>query len=218
MSKILCQALLTSILAVGALGPVRSLAAQSTAKQPSDSSASIAVLRPGDVIRLKVWREPDWSGDFEVQPSGQAILPRLGAIDVSSMSPDSLTRFLVDSLGRFLRNPSIQVNLLRRIRILGAVKNPGLYPVDPSITVVDALALAGGATSEGKPDRVVLRREGEKINVSLNKNTRLGDTPMRTGDQLFVPQRGWVSRNSTLVVAGLSTATTVIVALLLRQH
>jgi polysaccharide export outer membrane protein len=133
------------------------------------------------------------------------------------MSSDSLTRFLVDSLGRFLRNPSIQVNLLHRIRILGAVKNPGLYPVDPSITVIDALALAGGATSEGKPDRVVLRREGERIKVPLNKNTRLADTPMQTGDQLYVPERGWVSRNAGLVAAGLSAATTVVVTLLLRQ-
>ena len=217
MPKILCPALLTSILAVGALVPVRSLAAQSASKQQHDSTMSQAVARPGDIIRLKVWREPDWSGDFEVQPSGVAILPRLGAIDVRTMSPDSLTRFLVDSLGRFLRNPSIQVNLLRRIRILGAVKNPGLYPVDPSITVLDALALAGGATSEGKPDRVELRREGEKINVPLNKGTRLADTPMQTGDQLYVPQRGWMNRNAGLVAAGLSAATTVVVALLLRR-
>jgi protein involved in polysaccharide export with SLBB domain len=217
MSKILCYALLTSILVVGALVPARSLAAQSASKQQHDSTISQAAARPGDIIRLKVWREPDWSGDFEVQPSGVAILPRLGAIDVRTMSPDSLTRFLVDSLGRFLRNPSIQVNLLRRIRILGAVKNPGLYPVDPSITVIDALALAGGATSEGKPDRVVLRREGERINVALDKNTRLTDTPMQTGDQLYVPQRGWVSRNAGLVAAGLSAATTVVVALLLRN-
>jgi protein involved in polysaccharide export with SLBB domain len=100
---------------------------------------------------------------------------------------------------------------------LGAVKNPGLYPVDPSITVIDALALAGGATSEGKPDRVVLRREGERIKVPLNKNTRLADTPMQTGDQLYVPERGWVSRNAGLVAAGLSAATTVVVTLLLRQ-
>ncbi|HEY7636741.1 MAG TPA: SLBB domain-containing protein [Gemmatimonadales bacterium] len=217
MSQILRSALLTSLLAGAALLPVRSLAAQAPSQQPPDSSASQAAARPGDIIRLKVWREPDWSGDFEVQQSGVAILPRLGAIDVRNMSSDSLTRFLVDSLGRFLRNPSIQVNLLHRIRILGAVKNPGLYPVDPSITVIDALALAGGATSEGKPDRVVLRREGERIKVPLNKNTRLADTPMQTGDQLYVPERGWVSRNAGLVAAGLSAATTVVVTLLLRQ-
>jgi polysaccharide export outer membrane protein len=217
MPQILRSALLTSLLAGAALLPVRSLAAQAPSQQPPDSSAGQAAARPGDIIRLKVWREPDWSGDFEVQQSGVAILPRLGAIDVRNMSSDSLTRFLVDSLGRFLRNPSIQVNLLHRIRILGAVKNPGLYPVDPSITVIDALALAGGATSEGKPDRVVLRREGERIKVPLNKNTRLADTPMQTGDQLYVPERGWVSRNAGLVAAGLSAATTVVVTLLLRQ-
>ncbi len=172
------------------------------------------VLRPGDVIKVSVWREPEWSGEFNVDESGTAVLPRIGPVHVTAMSPDSLKRFVTDSLGKFLKNPSIEVTPLRRIQVLGAVRNPGLYPVPPTVTVGDAVAVAGGATSDGKPDQVVLRRNGQDLKVKLARETRLADTPIQTGDQLFVPQRGWLGRN--IVAATLSATTTLIVALLIR--
>lgn len=172
------------------------------------------VLRPGDVIKVSVWREPEWSGEFTVDESGTAVLPRIGPVHVTAMSPDSLKRYVTDSLGRFLKNPSIEVTPLRRIQVLGAVRNPGLYPVPPTVTVGDAVAVAGGATSDGKPDQVVLRRNGQDLKVKLARETRLADTPIQTGDQLFVPQRGWLGRN--IVAATLSATTTLIVALLIR--
>jgi polysaccharide export outer membrane protein len=191
--------------------------AQSDTMRP-DSTKDGGLLRPGDVLKLNVWREPDWSGEFAVNEAGMAVLPRLGAIQVTTMSADSLRRFLVDSLGRFLRNPSIEVTPLRRIQVLGAVRNPGLYPVPPTVSVGDAVALAGGATSDGKPDHVVLRRGGERLQINLTRDTRLSDTPIRTGDELFVPQRGWVSRNMGLVTAGLSAATSIFIAVMLSRR
>jgi len=182
----------------------------------ADSGGKRDLLQPGDVIKLNVWREPEWSGEFAVDEAGVAVLPRLGAVHVTSMTADSLRRFLVDSLGRYLRNPSIEVVPLRRVQVLGAVRTPGLYPVPSTVTIGDVLALAGGATPDGKPDQAVLRRDGEDLRIKLNSGTRLADTPIRTGDQIYVPQRGWVSRNAGLVAAGLSAATSVVVALLLR--
>jgi polysaccharide export outer membrane protein len=184
----------------------------------TDSAGRADLLRPGDVLKLKVWREPEWSGEYAVDESGVAVLPRLGAIRVTTMSPDSLRQFLVDSLGRFLRNPSIEVIPLRRIQILGAVRTPGLYPVPATVSVGDAVALAGGATPDGKSDRVVLRRNGKRLQIHLTQDTRLADTPIRTGDELFVPQRSWVSRNVGLVAAGLSATTSLVVALILSKR
>jgi polysaccharide export outer membrane protein len=192
--------------------------AQSSPVATADSSAGRDLLRPGDVLKLNVWREPDWSGEFAVNEAGVAVLPRLGAIQVTTMSADSLRRFLVDSLGRFLRNPSIEVTPLRRVQILGAVRTPGLYPVPATVSVGDAVGLAGGATPQGKADRVVLRRGGERLQVNLSRDTPLSNTPIRTGDELFVPQRSWVSRNMGLVTAGLSAATSVFIALMLTRN
>jgi len=218
ISKSVRLAVATAILALGFEAGQRPLAAQSaeTASSHAEGSSRSPVLSAGDRIRLKVWRENDWSGEFDVNADGIAVIPRIGPVHVDGMSADALTRFLVDSLSVYLRNPSIEVTLLRRINVLGAVQKPDLYLVDASVTVADALALAGGASSDGKTDRVELRRKGKAIEVKLDKDTRLADTPMQSGDQLYVPQRGWISRNAGLVAAGLSAATTLVVALLVR--
>jgi polysaccharide export outer membrane protein len=209
---------LAPLLLVGlTIGAVR-VSAQSPGEAAGDSLRQPELLRPGDVLKLNVWREPEWSGEFAVNEAGVAVLPRLGAVQVTRMSADSLRQFLVDSLGRFLRNPSIEVTPLRRIQVLGAVRTPGLYPVPATVSVGDAVALAGGATPDGKPDQVVLRRGGERLQVNLTRDTRLADTPIRTGDELFVPQRSWVSRNTGLVAAGLSAATSVFIALMLSRR
>jgi polysaccharide export outer membrane protein len=103
-----------------------------------------------------------------------------------------------------LVNPSIEVTTLRRLNVLGAVRNPGLYQIDPTVTVADAIALAGGIMDNGQSDRVELVREGKRLPANVNGTTRLADTPLRSGDQLFVPQRGWLSRNVGVVAAGIS--------------
>src|SRR4051794_965356 len=151
------------------------LQAQASRDSVPQSTAGGGLLRPGDVIKLNVWREPEWTGEFPVDEGGVAVLPRLGAIRVTGMTPDSLKHFVADSLGRFLRNPSIEVIPLRRIQVLGSVRSPGLYPVAPTVTIGDVVAIAGGATPEGKPDRVVLRRDGKDLQVKLDKETRLAD-------------------------------------------
>jgi protein involved in polysaccharide export with SLBB domain len=181
---------------------------------PDSAVAKLEELRPGDVIRLRIWREPDLSGDFAVQESGEVVLPKLGPLPVSGFSRDSLKRFLVRSYSEYLRNPSIEVTLLRRVNVLGAVQKPGLYPVDPTMTIADAVALAGGATGDGKLNQVELHRGSQRVAVKLDAGTRLGDTPIRSGDQLFVPQRSWVSRNVGLVVG---TVTGVVGLLLTLQ-
>ena len=84
-------------------------------------------------MRLRIWREPDLPGDFAVNESGIVVLPKLGPRRVVAENPDSLKAWVVCSYANFLRNPSIEVLLVRRIQVLGAVKNPVLYPVEPMI-------------------------------------------------------------------------------------
>jgi protein involved in polysaccharide export with SLBB domain len=173
-------------------------------------------LRPGDVVRLRVWREPDLSGDFPVDESGQVVLPMLGPVSVLAISRDSLRRALLSSYATYLKNPSIEVVLLRRVNVLGAVRNPGLYPVDPTMTVADALALAGGPSPDGKRDRIELLRGGDRVVVKLEPTARLGDTPIRSGDQLFVPERSWISRNQGVLIGTATALTALILRIALR--
>lgn len=175
------------------------------------------VLRPGDVIRLRVWREPDLSGDFPIDETGIVTFPKIGQYNAFEYSPQSLKQKLLESYAVYLRNPSIEVTMLRRINILGAVAKPGLYPVDPTMTIADALAVAGGATPNGDPHHVDLVRNGVRIQESLSTDTNLNATPLRSGDQLFVPERSFVVRNSGLVATAISVSASLIIALFIRR-
>lgn len=181
--------------------------ARPAAERQGDSTG---IVRPGDVIRLKVWREPDMSGDISVNDAGVATLPRLGAIQVSELSADSLQRYLVNTYAKDLRDPAIDVVVLRRVTILGAVRNPNVYQIDPTMTVADALALAGGAAPDGRQDRVELRRQGQANSIRLFRGQRLAETPLRSGDELYVPERSWLSRNTGLVLGGVGTLTSIL--------
>jgi polysaccharide export outer membrane protein len=193
------------------------LAAPLHAQQRQLSSRSAAdsgmVLQAGDVVRLRIWREPDLSGDFAVDERGVAVFPKIGPMTVQSQSPDSLEARLVRELSLYLRNPSVEVVLLRRVQVLGAVRNPGLFTVDPTMSVSDALAMAGGVTEDGKADRVRLVRRGQEMTISLTQDTRIADTPIQSGDQLYVPQRGWISRNPAAFAGVLTAAAGIIVTL-----
>jgi polysaccharide export outer membrane protein len=211
---ILQSTLVIPSLFIGAL-----LLVSHTTSAPAQSTASAAEndahnkLRPGDVLRLRIWREPDLSGEFPVDHQGMAVLPKLGQLDVASIPADSLQPRLTRAYAEYLNNPSIEVVSLRRISVLGAVQKPGVYPVDPTMSVADVVALAGGAAPEGKRDQVELRRDGKLVSARLQQVSRIADSPIRSGDQLYVPQRSWLSRNTAVAAGLLGTAASLIIAL-----
>ncbi len=180
------------------------------------SAESRTAAQPGDVVRLRIWREPDMSGDYTVDDAGTVTVPRLGRLRVTGMATDSLKSLLIVGFAKYLRNPSVEVTLLRRVRVTGAVRTPGLYTADQTMRVRDVLALAGGATTDGHMDRVRLDRNGESVRLDLRGSPRDNDTALRSGDQLYVPQRNWFSRNTQVVAAILSVTGGLAVALAVR--
>jgi polysaccharide biosynthesis/export protein len=172
---------------------------------------AVSSLAPGDFIALDIWREPDLSDTVQVDNAGVAVFPKLGPLKVTHMSADSLERQLVRSYGEYLQNPSIRVVVLRRITVWGAVTRPGTYPVDLTMSVTDAVALAGGPNQTGKANKVELRRGPIRTEIDLSKGDPVVDTlSLRSGDQLYVPERSWVSRNLGLVFAAIGTATSLV--------
>jgi polysaccharide export outer membrane protein len=172
-------------------------------------------LRPGDVLRMRIYLEPDLSGEFAVNENGVVTLPRLGDVRLALWPADSIRPRLTRAFAEYLREPVIEVTLLRRVAIFGSVMQPGLYPIDPTMTVQEALALAGGASPDGKRDKVELIRGETRVLTDLGAGTRLDQIRLQSGDQLFVPQRSWLARN-TWVVGSFIGATATVVAVLLR--
>jgi polysaccharide export outer membrane protein len=173
-------------------------------------------LQPGDVIKLSIWRELEMSGEFLVHEDGTAVLPRLGPVVVVGKEPEALKRELIEEYSKTLRNPSIEIILLRRVTITGEVRSPGLYPVNPTMSLTDALALAGGASPTADREKVVLIRGDERTTFNVEEALSIQDLSLRSGDQLYVPQRSWFSRNWPLAASLLGTALTLTTFILTR--
>lgn len=194
---------LSALLALA--GAIILWAAPAGAQTASEGAPSVAPLEPGDAIRLSFWREPALSGEYPVDESGAVVLPYVGVRDVSQLSPGELRERLLQDYAGVLENQSVQVTVLRRVRILGAVRNPGLYRVDGTMTIADALALAGGLAPNGRLDGVRIVRGGRVIPVDLASDLP-ADRVLGSGDQITVPESGWLARNSAALLGATISA------------
>ena len=172
-------------------------------------------IAPGDIIQLVVWRE-EIDMNETVPANGIVSFPRLGATDVRGMSRDSLRAYLVREYGKYVRDADsrIRLDVHRKVRVTGAVRNPNVYTLNPTWTLADAIAAAGGALPEGRGDRVELRRNGQVVQVLLlEEAAALANSPVQSGDQLHVPERSFVSRNLSVLVTALTSVVAVGIAL-----
>ena len=178
---------------------------------PTTPVADLALM-PGDAIRLSFSREPDLDGMYTIDEEGAAALPLLGARVLTDRPAVRVKRELKKEYGERIRNQSVQVVYLRRVRVLGAVRNPGLYHVDPTMTFDDAIALAGGASENGDLGDVRVVREGKVIGEELDARRSI-PVALYSGDQIYVPKTSWLSRNAAVIVAASISAIGAVVAL-----
>jgi protein involved in polysaccharide export with SLBB domain len=171
-------------------------------------------LLPGDLLRVAIWREEDLSGEFLVERDGTVTLPLLGRQHVTDIPLERLQDTLIAQYRLELRNPSISITPLRRVHVMGEVAKPGLYPVDPTISLGGAIALAGGVTPAGDPRRIRVIRAGQVLRPRAGSMESLSALDVRSGDEIMVDRRGWFDRNSTFVVSALLSATSILIAVL----
>jgi polysaccharide export outer membrane protein len=170
-------------------------------------------LQPGDMVRVALSREVEMSGDYTVDEAGMVALPLIGLRETSNKTPAALKQELVSAYVDQLRNQTIQITFLRRVRVLGEVRTPGLYHADPTMTLADVVALAGGATNLGKRDEMRIIRDGEEFEVDLHSEVF---QQVRSGDQILVPEKGWLERNRTLLVTASISVTAIVVGAMTR--
>ncbi len=167
----------------------------------SRGAAEHAMVKPGDRIALKIWMEPEMSDTFVVALSGDVILPKLGAVRASNHTVVALQDSLRRAYSAFLRNPSLEVTVLRRIGVHGEVHRPGLYLVDLTMTLRDIIAQAGGITPGGDANKISVIRDGERIQFSRGRGSEFVAAELVSGDQVAVGPRSWFERNSLAVVS-----------------
>ena len=121
------------------------------------------MLGPNDRIRLKVYGEPDITGEYEINSGGQVSIPLAGHIKAAGATTRQLERSIASALAKgIVRDPRVNVEIAqyRPYYILGEVKKSGEYPYRLGLTVMDAVASAGGFTYRANENKVFLRRSG----------------------------------------------------------
>jgi protein involved in polysaccharide export with SLBB domain len=162
--------------------------------------ASGLILQPGDAIQVKIWREPNLSGDFLVNDRGETVFPLIGTQRTAGLPWSHVRDSLLAGFRRELRSPDVELVPLRRVFVLGSVDRPGVYHSDPTGTFAQAVALAGGATAEGDPTHIRVVRGGTTVIRRTAVDGVMSASELASGDQIFVERRSWFDRNSAAVI------------------
>ena len=153
-----------------------------------------------DIFEVRVYGETELTGAFRVATDGSIDYPLVGRLQVSGLRTGEIQKLLVDKLkDRILKDPQVIVTLKDRnsqkISVLGQVARPGQVPYYPNMTIVDAIASAGGFTGIAAKNSVNLRREvGGKIETQICRVADIseGRSPnlmVQPGDVLVVDDR-----------------------------
>ena len=159
-----------------------------TAEQPASDLDSYRIAA-GDTVRVTVYGHGDLSGEFEVGGDGRISLPLIQRVDAAGYSASELAAEIEEQLRPdYLKDPKVSVEVIayRPVFVLGEVREPGSYPYSTGMTVVKAIALAGGYTYRGARNKIVLTRKNE-----ANENRQRIDEQdaLMPGDVIEVPER-----------------------------
>lgn len=150
-----------------------------TESEAAQGAAEAYALGPGDQLRITVFRNPELSGEFEIDGSGSLALPLGGDVKASGAG----VRQLEDEIearfreGGFLVEPQVSVQVLtyRPFYILGEVAQPGEYEYSDGMTVTNAVAMAGGFTYRADQDDITVNRGDCAIEALPNTRVLPGE-------------------------------------------
>jgi polysaccharide export outer membrane protein len=181
-----------SFLFIFIVSAVIALPAKAFAQAQPLTAASLGesyVLGPMDRIRLKVYGEPDIAGEYEIDSNGQVSIPLAGHIRAAGLTTHQLERAITSALSKgIVRDPrvNVEIALYRPYYILGEVKKGGEYPYRLGLTVMDAVASAGGFTYRANENKVYLRRSGAGVEEVYALDAPILIFP---GDNIRIPER-----------------------------
>jgi len=147
------------------------------------NQSDVYLLGGGDKLKINVFDEEDLSGEYEINSEGLISFPLIGDVLANGLTLKKLENLLVIKLKKgYLINPkiSIEVVTLRPFFIMGEVKSPGSYSYITSITVLNAVAMAGGFTHRADERKIIIKRKVlnryKKLQVDENAKVFPGDT------------------------------------------
>lgn len=173
---------------------------------------NVGVVRPGDALQLAIFGEPELSGEYLIDSRGIVQIPGLGDIEVAGLDPYQVKDRLREQLiARGNLEPSLSVQVLLRVAVLGEVRQPGPYSVEPGASLLQLLSRAGGPTERADMTKAQVLREGRAVTVDLQSalsGSVTGRYVLNSSDVLYIPRKRGLTRETWSVI--LSTAGAVL--------
>jgi polysaccharide export outer membrane protein len=157
------------------------------------------LIGPDDVLSIVFWREAEMSGQVRVRPDGKISVPLLKEVDALGLTPDQLRSQLERSAKQYVTDPNATVVVLeinsRKIFVVGRVTQPGVYPLNTPMNVLQAIATAGGLLEFADSKNIIIERNSPEGRLRLPFNYRdviKGKSAdqnvlLKPGDTLIVP-------------------------------
>src|SRR5258708_3340511 len=146
-----------------------------SAKNSAPAASPDFVIGPSDVLNVNVWREAEISRSVPVRPDGKISLPLLGDLQASGLTADQLQNVIKKGLKDYISNPEVTVIVQevksRQVNVVGQVAKPGSYVLAKNMTVLDAIATAGGFKDFAKTQKIYVLRitqAGHRIRLPFN--------------------------------------------------
>lgn len=172
-------------------------------QEQGDLGVGLAVdayeVKPGDLLFISVWKEPELQKEVLVRPDGAFSFPLSGEIDARNKTVEDLWREISNRLSRYIPDLIVTVSVLEingnKIFVIGQVNEPGEFVVNPQVDVMQALSMAGGTTAFAKLNDIkILRRtpDGQIAikfrydDVIQGRNLKQ-NIMLKSGDVLVVP-------------------------------
>ena len=156
-------------------------------------------IGPSDLLDIQVWNEPDVSKQVRVLIDGTIVLPLVGQINAAGLTPSQLSESLRKKLSEYIAEPEVTVMVLEgkynRYFIVGQIQNPGEYYIDYPISILQAIARAGGFQEWAKKSKIFVIRQTksgeERIEFNYDEFVK-GDKKVKnieivSGDTIIIP-------------------------------
>lgn len=154
-------------------------------------------IAPLDTLKVAVFQVPDLSGEFEVDLTGHIALPLLGNVKAVDLTTAELDQRITQQLGaKYLQKPDVSVGVKsstrRNVTVDGSVRQPGMFPVNGPMTLLQAIAMARGTDDNANPRRVAIFRqiEGKRMAAAFDltsiRRGQMEDPKIYSGDIIVV--------------------------------
>ena len=169
-------------------------------KKPAPQPPTVADeyrMGAGDKLRIEVYKDPQLSQSAQVRPDGKITLPLVGDMMASGLTPIELRNAITTSLKDYITNPTVTVIVVEATAatayVMGEVNHPGAVNLQAPLTIIQALALAGGLKDFADAKNIRVLRKGpsgvQTLTFNYKEALKSAGAPiyLRPGDTVVVP-------------------------------